>query len=72
MRFEQGNLGDCKFVGGGVWEARLMFGSGYRIYYALDGRTLLLLLLGGDKRTQSKDIKQAQKYWNDYDSRGSK
>jgi putative addiction module killer protein len=66
MRFEQGNLGDCKPLGNGVWEARLMFGAGYRIYYALDGRTILLLLLGGDKRTQDKDIKLAQQYWDEY------
>jgi putative addiction module killer protein len=70
MRFEHGNLGDCKLIGEGVWEARLMFGAGYRIYFALDGRTILLLLLGGDKRSQSKDIKQAQKYWKDYCMRG--
>jgi putative addiction module killer protein len=48
----------------------LMFGAGYRIYFALEGRTILLLLLGGDKRTQDKDIKLAQQYWNDYCSRG--
>ena len=70
MRFEQGNLGDHKFVDDGVWEARLMFGAGYRIYYALDGQTVLLLLLGGDKRTQQKDIKRAQQYWQDYCSGG--
>jgi putative addiction module killer protein len=70
MRFEQGNLGDCKPLAGGVWEARLMFGAGYRIYFSLEGRTILLLLLGGDKRTQDKDIKLAQQYWNDYCSRG--
>ncbi len=70
MRFKQGNLGDHKSVGEGVWEARLMFGAGYRIYYALNGSTVMLLLLGGDKRTQEKDIKQAQQYWNDYCSRG--
>ena len=70
MRFEQGNLGDSKPLVGGVWEARLTFGAGYRIYFALEGRTILLLLLGGDKRTQDKDIKLAQQYWNDYCSRG--
>ncbi|MCG9892758.1 MAG: type II toxin-antitoxin system RelE/ParE family toxin [Thermosynechococcaceae cyanobacterium MS004] len=69
MRFEQGNLGDSKVVGEGVWEARLMFGAGYRIYFALDGDTILLLLLGGDKRTQSKDIRKAQQYWTDYCTR---
>jgi putative addiction module killer protein len=70
MRFESGNLGDAKPLVDGVWEARLMFGSGYRIYFALEGRTVLLLLLGGDKRTQEKDIRQAQQYWDDYRKRG--
>lgn len=64
MRFENGNLGDAKPLVDGVWEARLMFGAGYRVYFALDGRTVLLLLLGGDKRTQ------AQQYWDDYCKRG--
>ncbi len=70
MRFENGNLGDAKPLVDGVWEARLMFGAGYRVYFALDGRTVLLLLLGGDKRTQAKDIRQAQQYWDDYCKRG--
>jgi putative addiction module killer protein len=70
MRFEQGNLGDCKPLSNGVWEARLMFGAGYRIYFALEGSKILLLLVGGGKRTQNKDIKLAQQYWNDYCSRG--
>lgn len=70
MRFERGNIGDCKPVGDGVWEARVMFGAGYRIYFAREGRTVLLLLLGGNKSSQQKDIKQAQQYWNDYCARG--
>ena len=44
MRFENGNLGDAKPLVDGVWEARLMFGAGYRVYFALDGRTVLLLV----------------------------
>ncbi len=70
MRFESGNLGDTKPLVDGVWEARLMFGAGHHVYFALDGRTVLLLLLGGDKRTQTKDIRQAQQYWDDYCKRG--
>jgi putative addiction module killer protein len=70
MRFEGGNLGDSKPVGDGVWEARFMFGPGYRVYFGLDGRTVLLLLMGGNKRAQAKDIKQAQQYWDDYCKRG--
>jgi putative addiction module killer protein len=66
FRFESGNLGDHKTVGEGVWEARLDFGPGYRVYFAKLGRTVILLLAGGDKRSQKKDIKQAQQYWAEY------
>jgi putative addiction module killer protein len=52
LRFETGNLGDCRAVGGGVWEARLMFGPGYRIYFGREGPCVILLLLGGDKASQ--------------------
>ena len=69
MRFEQGNFGDHKAVGKGVWEARFMFGSGYRVYYAREGQQIILLLLGGDNQGQQKDIKQAQQYWQDYRAR---
>ncbi|MEO1134659.1 MAG: type II toxin-antitoxin system RelE/ParE family toxin [Cyanobacteria bacterium J06639_1] len=69
-RFESGNLGDRKFVGRGVWEARFTFGSGYRVYFGLDGQEIVLLLLGGDKRSQTKDIANAQLYWADYCERG--
>ena len=55
LRFSTGNLGDHKSVGGGVWEARVMFGPGYRIYFGKDGAHLVLLLLGGDKSTQTAD-----------------
>ncbi len=47
-------------------ELRLAFGSGYRIYYGLDGEKLVVLLTGGDKSTQDKDIKTAHVFWNDY------
>ena len=53
FRFSTGNLGDHKSVGGGVWEARVMFGPGYRIYFGKDSAQLVLLLLGGDKSTQT-------------------
>ena len=66
VRFETGNLGDHKGVGGGVQEARVMFGPGYRIYFGQDGTTLVLLLVGGSKGTQAKDIRRAQQYWRDY------
>lgn len=66
LRFEGGNLGDHKAVGDGVLEARLMFGPGYRICFARDGATLVLLLVGGAKATQVRDIRTAQRYWRDY------
>ncbi len=66
FRFEQGNLGDHKSVGGGVWEARLDFGPGYRIYFGKDGSTIILLLIGGDKSSQAKAIVSAQAYWKNY------
>ena len=65
-RVELGNFGDTKSVGGGVMELKLAFGSGYRIYYGLDNETLVVLLTGGDKSTQDKDIKLAHDYWSDY------
>jgi DNA-binding phage protein len=59
-------LGDHKDVGAGVLEARLDFGPGYRVYFGRKGRELVLLLLGGDKGSQKKDIKQAQEFWSRY------
>ncbi len=66
LRFESGNLGDHKDVGGGVLEARVQFGPGYRVYFGRSGRELVLLLLGGDKASQRKDIKRAQDFWDKY------
>ncbi len=66
LRFETGNLGDHKGVGGGVWEARLAFGAGYRIYFGKSGSELVVLLVGGAKGTQSRDIKRAKAYWAKY------
>jgi putative addiction module killer protein len=64
--FETGNLGDHKSVGGGVWEARVMFGPGYRIYFGKENRSIILLLLGGDKSSQARDIRNAQGLWKEY------
>ena len=66
LRFEAGNLGDHRSVGAGVLEARVMTGSGYRIYFGRDGASLVLLLVGGTKASQAKDIRRAQDYWRDY------
>ncbi|MEM9946044.1 MAG: type II toxin-antitoxin system RelE/ParE family toxin [Cyanobacteria bacterium P01_D01_bin.36] len=68
-RLTYGNFGDHKTVGKGVYELRLFFGSGYRVYYAIVGTQIVLLLAGGDKKSQTKDIKKAQSYWNQYNSK---
>ena len=68
-RVRLGNLGDAHAVGGSVWELRLDFGPGYRVYYAQIGSATLLLLAGGDKTTQQRDIRQAQAYFHDYQQR---
>ena len=66
LRFETGNLGDHKSVGDGVWEARLDFGPGYRLYFGRIGQTVVLLLLGGDKGSQTRDIARAKRSWASY------
>ena len=71
-RLAAGNFGDCKPLMDGVWELRIDWGPGYRIYYAMIGRTCVLLLCGGDKRKQSADINRAVGYWNDYQRRTQK
>ena len=59
-RLEQGNPGDVKPVGGGVSEMRVDYGPGYRIYFASRGSATVILLCGGDKKTQNADIKRAK------------
>ncbi|MGH9658729.1 MAG: type II toxin-antitoxin system RelE/ParE family toxin [Bryobacteraceae bacterium] len=65
-RIRLGNFGDCKTVGGGVEDLRIDFGPGYRIYYGREGSRLVVLLCGGDKRTQARDILTAQRFWKEY------
>ena len=71
-RIETGNLGDVKPVGQGVSERRITFGPGYRVYFGQDGDKLVILLCGGTKKRQSKDIEQAKAFLNDYKSRKQK
>jgi putative addiction module killer protein len=66
-RIQLGNLGEYRFVGEGVWELKIDYGPGYRIYFGQVGMTLILLLCGGDKSTQAADILTAQDYWRDYE-----
>ena len=68
-RMELGNFGDHRFCRDGVWELRIDVGPGYRVYYALSGHRLVLLLCGGDKRTQDADIGRAVGYWQDWQRR---
>lgn len=63
-RIKQGHFGDCKKVkGADIWELRIHYGPGYRIYLGKQGTTFVILLVGGDKRSQSRDIARAQEYW---------
>lgn len=68
-RMEQGNLSNVKGVGGGVSECRIDFGPGYRIYLGREGDVLVILLGGGTKRRQRRDIATAQERWIDYKRR---
>jgi putative addiction module killer protein len=65
-RLEQGNLSNVKSVGEGVLECRIDFGPGYRVYFGRDGEALVILLTGGTKKRQQRDIDSARAYWRDY------
>lgn len=67
-RIADGNFGDHKSVGGGVFELRIPKGPGLRIYYGLKGNDLVVLIGGGDKRTQQKDIVKAKELWKQYNN----
>lgn len=68
-RIEHGNFGDHSFCRDGVWELRVNLGPGYRMYYAIAGPQVVLLLCGGPKRTQDEDIDRACEYWQDWQRR---
>ena len=59
-RVEDGNFGDHRSVGGGISELRIHVGQGYRVYYLIRGRKVVILLCGGDKSSQQRDIRRAQ------------
>jgi len=68
-RAARGNYGDCEPVGDGIFELRIHYGPGYRIYFTEQAGTILLLILGGSKRTQKQDIKKAKEFWNEFRER---
>jgi putative addiction module killer protein len=70
-RIELGNFGDHKFCRDGVWEMRVDVGAGYRVYYAIAGKQIILLLCAGNKRSQQADIKRACSYWGEWQTRAS-
>ncbi|MCW6049283.1 type II toxin-antitoxin system RelE/ParE family toxin [Lyngbya sp. CCAP 1446/10] len=68
-RIKLGNLGDFRSVGAGVFELKIDWGPGYRVYFGQIEQTIVLILCGGDKSTQDRDIRKAIEYWIDYRSR---
>lgn len=70
-RIEAGNFGDHKPCREGVWELKIDQGPGYRVYYAMAGVVVVILLCGGDKGTQNADIKRAIEYWKDWQRRST-
>ena len=64
-RVAAGNFGDHKYLCEGVYELRLTYGKGIRIYYGKEEDTIILLLLGGDKSTQTRNVKKAIEYWHE-------
>ncbi len=68
---EAGNFGDCDAVGEGVVELRIPVGAGYRVYCGRHGKAVVLLLCGGDKSAQARDIKRAKELWSEWKRRQS-
>lgn len=65
-RLQQGNYGDCEPVGEGVSELRMFFGPGYRTYFGERDNNIIIMLCGGDKNSQTRDIETAKNYWKEY------
>ena len=68
-RIENGNFSQVKGVGNGIYECRINFGPGYRVYFGKDGEKLVILLGGGTKKRQQKDVDNAKALWNEYKKR---
>ena len=68
-RLQEGNFGDCKRLGSDLYELRINYGPGYRIYFGTLTSHIVILLCGGQKRTQQRDIASARNYWNEIRSR---
>jgi putative addiction module killer protein len=67
-RVRLGNLGNTRGLGSGVSELKIDFGPGYRVYYGEDGPKIVVLLVGGDKGSQDRDIEKAKAFWEDYNA----
>jgi putative addiction module killer protein len=65
-RLADGNFSNCEPVGDNVHELKMDFGPGYRVYFGEDGQNLIILLIGGDKKSQSRDIRIAKEFWQEY------
>ena len=65
-RLSSGNLGDYKSIGDGIYELRIDYGNGYRVYFGQIGLVVILLLCGGDKSTQNRDIRKAKEFWQNF------
>ena len=69
-RLEDGLYGDCEPIGEGLSELRLFFGAGYRVYFGEEDGNIVILLCGGDKSSQKRDIKTAKAYWQEHKDHG--
>ncbi|MDP2951362.1 MAG: type II toxin-antitoxin system RelE/ParE family toxin [bacterium] len=65
-RVSLGNFGDCRNLGQGIYEFRIHYGSGFRIYFGMIEKLVIILLLAGAKKSQKQDITKAKEYWQDF------